>query len=108
MKITRKPEDGMKFVPYEIDGNVISFNDDELAIKLDKKERDEQVRLYIVEDETGGLISSTRGGKWYVAEIIIPARRYIEIEGEDGKTSREAVKFDVEKCELILWEMEEK
>ena len=107
MIIKHQPETGKNFVSYEIDGNVISFNDEELTIKLSKKERDELVRLYIVEDETGGLVTSTRGGRWYVAEIVIPARRYIETAGnEEGQTNAEPVPFDIDRCELILWEME--
>lgn len=107
MNIQYKPEDGRKFVSYETEGDVISFNDGELTVKLSKKERDEQVTLYVVEDETGGLVTSTMGGRWYVAEILIPARQYTEVEGDDEQTAVEPVPFDIDRCELILWEMEE-
>ena len=107
MIIKHQPEDGKRFVSYEIEGNVISFNDEELTIKLSKKERDEPVRLYVGEDETGGLVTSTKGGRWYVAEILIPARQYAEAEGDEGQTTMEPVPFNIDRCELILWEMED-
>lgn len=120
MKITHLPENGKNFIPYDVTGDVVDFNDGELMINLAKKERDYEVTIDICQDYTGGLVVGTGNGKRYVAQAVIPAREYTETdipnpdydpEAEDSTASptiknREPVPFDIDKCELRLWEME--
>lgn len=119
MKIIKMPEDGKKFVDYEIEKDTIDFRDGELTMKLSKKERDDATTIDIVQDYTGGLITSTAGGERYLAQIYIPPREYTEKEvqnpnypGGEGSsepemiTEREPVPFSMDRCELRLWEME--
>jgi len=121
MKVIHMPEDGKKFIPYEVAGNNIDFNDGEMAINLSKKERDYEVLVDVCMDYTGGLVCGTADGLRYVAQVTIPEREYTEIEKpnpeytEDGEgegtvsptiIDREPVPFDIEKCELRLWELE--
>lgn len=62
----------------------------------------------------------TDSGERYVAQLIVPAREYIETttvnpdydpENEESMesptiTNKEPVPFDINKCELRLWDME--
>lgn len=121
MKVIKKPENGKKFVEYEVDGKSIDFGDGELSIRVDKKERDYEVPIDICQDYTGGLIMGASAGDKYVAQLIIPAREYTETEKENPAYNpedengteqqtimeRNPVPFSMDKCTLILWEMEE-
>lgn len=80
MKVIKKPENGKKFVPYEVEGTVISFGDEEIMTNLKKKERDDDVIIDVCRDFLGGLTFSAGGADTYVAQILIPARKYTEKE----------------------------
>lgn len=123
MKVTYLPENGTGFIPYEVMKNNIDFNDGDLMFNVSKKERDYEVVIDICRDYTGGLVMGTADGQKYVAQVIIPPREYIETEvenpsymaesesgmGTESKTItvKDPVPFDIDKCELRLWELEE-
>jgi len=87
---------------------------------VSKKERDYEVVIDICEDYTGGLVMGADAGDKYVAQIIIPAREYTEVEkenpnydpeneeGTEQPTIKELkpVPFSMDRCELRLWERE--
>lgn len=121
MKVTYLPEDGKKFIPYEVMGKIVSFNDGDLMFDVSKKERDYEVVVDICQDYTGALVMGAAEGERYVAQLVVPAREYTETSEENPNydpeaemasmesktiTTRDAVPFDIEKCELRLWEME--
>ena len=120
MNVVHLPEDGKNFIPYELMGEIISFDDGDLMFDVSKKERDYEVVIDICHDFTGALVMGTSEGERYVAQLVVPAREYIETtsenpdynpEAEEGMssptiTNREPVAFDIDKCELRLWEME--
>lgn len=120
MKVTNLPENGTNFIPYEVLDSSIDFNDGDLMFNVAKKERDYEVVIDICQDYTGGLVMGTSDGQKYVAQVIIPPREYIETEkenpayladNEEGNESptimdREPVPFNINNCELRLWEME--
>ena len=72
------------------------------------------------QDYTGGLVMGADAGDKYVAQIIIPAREYTEVEkenpnydpeneeGTEQPTIKELkpVPFSMDRCELRLWERE--
>lgn len=125
MKIIEKNA-GVK-IPYEVKGDKIVFNDDELTLNLARYERDDANHIDICRDKCGNLVSGVIPGtaETYVAQIDIPPRAYVEreIEGAaaevqadsentDGAPGgmmdrqtmeREAVPFDIDKCVLTLW-----
>lgn len=119
MEIILIPEDAKKVVPYEVEGNTISFNDEELALNLKKREKDYAVHIDICSDRDGALVCGTAAGLRYVAQIDIPAREYKEVVVENPAydpndemsqemiTTTEPVAFDIDGCTLALWEMEE-
>lgn len=124
MKVINKPEDGKNFVEYSTRGTKISFNDGEISADLQKKERDDDVKIDVCMDYMGGLTFGTSGAKVYVAQIFIPARQYKEVvdddyiipygdgsEGDgtvDGQehTKLEPVPFSMDNVELTLFEQE--
>lgn len=120
MKVVYLPEDGTNFIPYEVMGKNIDFNDGDLMFNVSKKERDYEVVIDICQDYTGALVMGTDSGERYVAQLIVPAREYIETttvnpdydpENEESMesptiTNKEPVPFDINKCELRLWDME--
>ena len=77
---------------YEVTGNKITFGDDEITLNLSKYERDEEVQIDICRDDDHILIAGP--SKYFVANIIIPARQY-----EDD----EPVPFDIGNVTLVLW-----
>ncbi len=94
------------------DGKKIIFGDDELAINLSARERDEAVTLDICIDAENGIVIGVGGtAQKYAAQIDIPARRYdVAEDGEDEMTgeAREIpvpVPFDLSLCTLTLWEV---
>lgn len=111
MKVVHLPDNGKNFISYEIVKNNIDFDDGELMFNLSKKERDYEVTIDICMDYTGGLVCGTADGLKYVAQVVIPPIEYTEEIGEPDEegnetTARVPVPFDIEQCELRLWEME--
>ena len=111
-----------KYLAYRVSGTEkIVLGDDDLTIKLSSRERDEEVTLDITLDNDQGLMMGTGGNaKSYVAQVIIPARQYevqeqegvIGYDEENGQVKgtvkvRVPLPFDISRCTLVLWGMEE-
>lgn len=80
-------------IKYEVNGSKITFGDDEITINLAKYERDKEVQIDICRDDEKILIASL--SKYYVANIIIPARKYDE--------AGNPVPFSIENVTIVLW-----
>ncbi len=118
MEIIKHPADTENTIQYDIEGNMISFNDGELAFNLARREKDYPVHFDICADDMGALISGVLTGMRYMAQIDIPARRYEEVQitnpsydPEDSNSSEtitmaQPVPFDIDNCTLTLWELE--
>ena len=110
MVVLTIPEGATNVIPYEVTGNNLDLNDGEIIVNLKKKERDDEVHLDFCWDYLGGLVMGTTGALRYAAQVDIPARLYIDEEdpeSEDGGTRRVPVPFDINRCTLTLWEVEE-
>ena len=94
--IIKEVNEGVK-VAYAEEGTRLYFGDDELMLNLKKYERDEEVTIDICTDDDNILIAGL--SKYFVANIIIPARAYKDIE----KT--EPIAFDMERVTLCLWSL---
>ena len=92
-------------IDYEVNGTRITF-DDELTLKLAKLQKDEPVHKDICYDSDGDLVIGTAGGKYYVAEIDIPAIEYEEPEGEEEAPV--AKPLDMDAVVLTLWSIDDK
>ena len=116
MQVIHVPENGSNFVDYEVDGNLISFGDDEIMVNLKKKERDDDVTLDVCRDYFGGLVLSPAGARVYVAQVFIPARQYTDTQIENPDydpddpssqqyiTNRVPVPFSMDNVVLTLYE----
>ena len=92
-----------------MDGNTLWIGD-AIAMKLQRLQTDDVVRKDICADKDGNLVFGL--GENYVAQVEIPPREYDYIAGEpdgEGKQTTEKVQknFDVSKCTLTLWSIEE-
>lgn len=111
MNVIEKNE-GVK-IPYEVDGTKICFNDD-LTINLAKRQEDWAVHIDVCSDADGALVIGAASGAYYVAQLDIPEREYIETEAdpedegynEQTKIKREPLPLDMEKVTLTLWALE--
>lgn len=105
--IIEKINDAKKVVEHSIEGNSVNFRNGELVLDLSKYEREFDVILDMTENQFGMLQMGL--SKTYVAQVFIPARTYAETivnEGtEEEKVQRVANEFNIEKCELRLWEV---
>ncbi|MBQ9347361.1 MAG: hypothetical protein IJT94_08510 [Oscillibacter sp.] len=116
MKVIRMPENGVNFVPYEVEGTMISFGDEEIMMNLKKKEKDDDVTVDVCRDYLGGLTFSTGGADTYVAQIHIPARKYTDTQtsnpdynpedpaSPENITERRPVPFSMKNVTLTLYE----
>lgn len=97
-------------IAYSVNGNKITFGDDELTLNLEKNERDDANHIDICRDKYGNIVTGVIPGiaEAYAAQIDIPPREYDYIADgvdENGKP-REVpipVPFDISKCTLTLW-----
>jgi hypothetical protein len=97
-----------KKIGYEVSGTTLWIGDT-IAINLAKYQIDTEVTKDICVDEVGNLVMGL--GKNYVAQVTIPAKEYdyVQEENEDGETQtvQKEKDFDVSKCTLTLWSIEE-
>lgn len=95
-------------IPFEQRNCKLVFGDDDLSIRCDNRQRDWPVHEDICVDDNGNLKLGL--GKYYIAQVDIPARDYIEVpdEGGDGQeqTRREPVPLDMSNVTLTLWSTE--
>ena len=106
-----------KHIAYETTAKTITFGDEDLSINLKNRERDDAVMIDVCSDINGELTMGTALGNRYVAQVEIPARQYNYEEqenpskGEPGEPDTilvpVPVPFDIEKCTIYLYGMEE-
>lgn len=96
--IIREQNEGPK-IPYTVDGNKITFGDDEITLNLIKYERDEAQTIDICRGDDKILIAGP--SKYFVANINIPARQY-----EDPEKTI-PIPFSMDNVELVLWALVE-
>ena len=108
-------------IPYSYNKTSITFGDGDLVLNLKHREMDDVNIIDICSDKNGFLVVGTAVSLKYVAQIEIPARRYVEVpveqenpESETGEggntepgTTLEPAPFDIKLCTLYLWGMEE-
>lgn len=108
MIITEQNE-GQK-IGYVINGTVISFNE-MISINLAGYQKDTEKIIDISLD--GDMNLTTGLGRWYVANIIIPPRKYEMVDsgqvGEDELPifERVAKPLSLDEVQLILWTLPE-
>lgn len=95
-------------IPYSVRTTKITFDDD-LTINLAKREKDWPEHIDICADAEDNLVIGAAVGRRYVAEIDIPARRYVPEEVEvEGETQEQLVPvpLDMDTVTLSLFAIE--
>lgn len=105
--IVIEKNDGVK-IAYDVINEKITFDDD-LTINLTKREQDWSVHIDVCKGADGELVIGAAVGRAYIAEIDIPARKYVEsqstFEGEE-QTVRTPVPLSMDDITLSLWTIE--
>lgn len=111
-------------IDYEQSGTKIFFGDDELMLNAAKYQKDWPVQVDICADDNNNLVIGVGVGRYYVAQVDIPAVKYNEIEveadaaaeasednGTDGSnrpvTRKEAQPLDMADVVLTLWSLDD-
>ena len=97
-------------ISYSLNGNKITFGDDELTINLEKYERDDERHIDVCRNKYGDLVMGVIPGlaESYAAQIDIPPRNYDYIaDGTDDMGNPREIPmplpFDISRCTLTLW-----
>lgn len=113
-------------IAWSQNGNKLVFGDDDLSIRCDTRQRDYPVHVDICADDDGNLVIGVGTGRYYVAQVDIPATVYEEYEEapeeaasaeesglEDGmgqntpNVRREAQPIDMGEVVLTLWSIDD-
>lgn len=110
-------------IDWKQSGNKLIFGDDDLSIRCDTRQRDWPVQVDICADEDGNLVIGVGKGRYYVAQVDIPATVYTETEvpaeeseaatesgmdnGNSPRTIREAQPIDMSEVVLTLWSVDD-
>lgn len=106
-------------IPYEVTGTKVCFDDD-LTINLAKRQEDWPVHIDVCSDKDGALVIGAESGRYYVAQIDVPAKEYVETEataeaentdgeqaeGQQTETIRTAKPLNMDNVTLTLWALE--
>lgn len=74
-------------IAWEQSGTRLFFGDDELMLNVAKYQKDWHVQVDICADENSNLVIGTGTGRYYVAQVDIPAIKYEEVEDEAEEAS---------------------
>lgn len=93
-------------IDYEVRQKKITFEGEcnDLTLKLDKLQQDWPIHKDICIDEDGDLTLGVATGRYYCAEVDIPAREYTE--PEDEEETPEPIPLDMDTVTLTLWSVE--
>lgn len=95
----------------------LTFGDDELMVNCGKYQRDWPVHLDVCGDKNGNLVIGTGAGRYYVAQVDIPATAYAEPQpieaaapadgdtemGAQQYTPAEPIPLEMSDVTLTLW-----
>ena len=93
-------------IAVEQRGKKIAFGDDDLVIRCDNRQRDIPVTVDVCADDNDNLVIGVGVGRYYVAQVEIPAIQYAEVE-EEGETHLEPVPLDMGDVVVILWSIDD-
>lgn len=110
-------------IAWEQNGNKLIFGDEDLSIRCDTRQRDYPVHVDICADDDSNLVIGVGAGRYYVAQVDIPAITYIETvvepeetgdtPAEDGDNmgrsniEREAQPLNMADVVLTLWSVDD-
>ena len=97
-------------IQYTQSDTKLFFGDDEIMINCAKYQRDWLVHLDICADKNNNLVLGVGEGRYYVAQVDIPATKYVEetetVEDEK-QTVLKPVDLDMSDVTLTLWSIDD-
>ena len=93
-------------IAVEQRGKKIVFGDDDLVIRWDNRQRDIPVTVDVCADDNDNLVIGVGVGRYYVAQVEIPAIQYTEVE-EEGEPRLEPVPLDMGDVVVALWSLDD-
>ena len=112
VKIVEKNE-GTK-IPFEQDDSRLFFGDEDIMINAAKYQRDWPVHVDICADDNNNLVIGAGAGRYYVAQVDIPATVYTEVEpgdhdegGMDPGPQPEPIPLDMADVVVTLWSIDD-
>ena len=102
---TVEKNEGTK-IAVEQRGKKIAFGDDDLVIRCDNRQRDIPVVVDVCADDNNNLVIGVGIGRYYVAQVEIPAIQYTEVE-EEGEIHTEPVPLDMGDVVVVLWSIDD-
>ena len=101
-------------IDVEQRGKKIAFGDDDLVIRCDNRQRDIPVTVDVCADDNNNLVIGVGVGRYYVAQVDIPATRYTEVEDDPDpenpnstRTHMEPVPLDMGDVVVTLWSLDD-
>ena len=94
-------------IAYEQDNTKIIFGDDELMVNAAKYQRDWPVQIDICADGNQNLVVGVGTGRYYVAQLDIPATEDTETVVGKEVTEKTAKPLDMSKAVLTLWSLDD-
>lgn len=89
-------------------GVKVIFGDDDLSIRCDNRQRDIPVTVDVCADDNNNLVIGVGPGRYYVAQVAIPAIQYKEVEDdEDGGSHLEPIPLDMGDVVVTLWSIDD-
>ncbi len=93
-------------IAFEQNGVRLYFGDDDIMIRCDNRQRDIPVTVDVCADDNNNLVIGVGPGRYYVAQVGIPAAEYIEVEDEEG-AHLERVPLDMADVVVTLWSIDD-
>lgn len=85
-KVTVVEKNQGRKIPWEQNGAKLTFGDDELTVNVARYQRDWPVNLDVCGDKSGNLVIGVGEGRFYAAQVAIPAIQYVVPEPVEAET----------------------
>lgn len=87
-------------ISYEVKGTALCLDND-LTINLSARQKDYPVHIDVCTDEKGALVIGAKSGRYYVAQIDIPAKEYSPSEKDEEAPT--AKPLNMNEVTITLW-----
>ena len=101
-------------IAFEQSNTRLFFGDDDIMIRCDNRQRDIPVTVDICADDNNNLVIGATVGRYYVAQVAIPAFEYIEVEDEpdpdrpnEPRTHTEPKPLNMGDVVVTLWSLDD-
>jgi hypothetical protein len=95
-------------IAFSQSGTKLYFGDEDIMINAAKYQRDWPVQVDICADDNRNLVVGVGAGRYYVAQVDIPATEYEEQEtGEGEEKTSVAKEIDMSGVVVTLWAVDE-